>query len=434
MELLSPILSFLWEFAKTWWWLFLPFLLWKPAIYFWFQWRQDIFGSKLRSIMLELKMPSEVLKPIKAMESVFTGFWQMHDPARPREVWFEGHYQGNFSIEIVSSEGQIHFYMRIPQEAQRLVESAIYAQYPETEISVVDDYTKFFPRDIPNKDWEMFGTSIKLEQPDVYPIKTYANFFEESTGEKEEKRIDPLSLLLEGLAKLGQGEHMWIQILLWPRLDSEIHYVERGQEIVDKLARRPEKAKKATLMGELGKVGYVLATGKEKSTVEMKEEIIPPEMKLTPGERKIVEAIEQKVSKSSFLASIRFIYLARRENYFAPTKALPLSFFTQLSTTTFNNFKPIHRTYTKVKTIFTWFLDARRLFLRKRRVYRYYTSRLSPFYPWQGSEETEHGKYILNIEELATIFHFPGKMTGSGVAVPRIEAKRGEAPPELPTE
>lgn len=434
MEFFNPILNFLYEFAKTWWWLFLPFLLYKPAIYLWFQWRQDIFSSEQRWIMLELRIPSEVLKPIKAMENVFSGFWQIHDPARPREKWLEGHYQVNFSIEIVSSEGQIHFYMRIPQGAQKLVESAIYSQYPETEISVVEDYTKFFPRDIPNKDWDMWGTNFKLEKPDVYPIKTYAMFFEESTGEKEEKRIDSLSLLLEGLAKLGQGEHLWMQILLWPRLDSDEKYVERGKEIVDKLVRRPEKAKKATLMGDLGKAGLFLATGKPAEEMVEKEEIIPPEMKLTPGEREIVAAIEQKISKPSFLASIRCIYLARRENYFHPTKALPMSFFTQLSTETLNNFRPIKRTYTKEKTIFTWFLDKRRVFLKKRRVFRYYISRLSPFYPWVGSEQTEHGKYLLNIEELATIFHFPGKMTVPGMAVPRIEAKRGEAPPELPTE
>ncbi|TSC56041.1 MAG: hypothetical protein Greene071421_60 [Parcubacteria group bacterium Greene0714_21] len=383
--------------------------------------------------MLELKVPSEVLKPIKAMESVFSGFWQMHDPARPREIWFEGHYQVNFSIEIVSSEGQVHFYMRIPQEAQRLVESAIYSQYPETEISVVEDYTKFFPRDIPNKDWEMWGTNFKLEKPDVYPIRTYAMFFEESTAEKEEKRIDPLSLLLEGLAKLGQGEHLWIQILLWPKLPTEDKYVERGTEIVNKLVKRPEKAKASGFAPER-KAAYFLATGHMPEEAVAKEEMFPPEARLTPGERDIVAAIEQKISKPAFQASIRCIYLAKQENYFSPTKALPISFFNQMSSTTLNNFRPIKRTYTKEKTIFTWFLDARRLFLRKRRVYRYYTSRLSPFYPWQGSEETEHGKYILNIEELATIFHFPGKMTVPGVAVPRIESKKGEAPSELPTE
>jgi hypothetical protein len=384
--------------------------------------------------MLELKMPSEVEKPIKAMESVFAGLWQYHDPANPREKWIDGQTQVNFSIEIVSSEGQVHFYMRIVQGSRRLIETAIYSQYPAAEITLVEDYTKFFPRDIPNKDWEMWGLSYKLEKPDVYPIKTYAAFFEESTTEKEEKRVDPLSLLLEGLAKLGQGEHMWVQIILWPRLDSENHYVERGQEIIDKLVRRPDKAKKATLMGELVKAGTLLATGKPVEEMAAKEEIIPPEMKLTPGEREIVASIERKISKYVFQASIRFIYLAKRENYFSPTKALPMSFFSQLSTATFNNFKPISPTITKVKTVMTWFLDARRAFLKKRRLYRYYLSRLRPFYPWEGKEKAESGRYILNIEELATIFHFPGKMMVPGMTVPRIESKKGEAPSELPTE
>ena len=391
MELFSSILGFFWEFAKTWWWLFLPFLLWKPALFLWFQWRQDIFSSKQRWIMLELKIPPEVLKPIKGMENVFSGLWQYHDPANAREKWIEGQYQVNFSIEIVSSEGQIHFYIRAVQGARRLVESAIYSQYPEAEITLVEDYTKFFPPDIPNKDWQLWGTNYKLEKADVYPIKTYAAFFEESTTEKEEKRIDPLSLLLEGLAKIGQGEHIWVQIILWPILPTQDLYMERAHAIVDKLVRRPENTKPATLMGELGKVGYILATGKEVAKVETKEEIIPPEMKLTPGEREIVASIEEKISKAAFQASIRCAYIAKRDNFFSPTKALPMSFFTQLSSHTLNNFKPISPTYTKVKTTTTWFLDARRVFLKRRRLYRYYTSRLSPFYPWEGREKGESG-------------------------------------------
>jgi hypothetical protein len=198
--------------------------------------------------------------------------------------------------------------------------------------------------------------------------------------------------------------------------------------------RRPEKAKPATFMGEMQKAGRILATGKPAEEEVVKEEIIPPEMKLTPGEREIVASIEQKISKPAFQASIRCAYIAKRENYFSPTKALPMSFFTQLSSHTFNNFKPISPTYTKVKTMTTWFRDARRLFLKRRRLYRYYLARLSPFYPWEGREKAETGKFLLNIEELATIFHFPGKMTVPGMTVPRIESKKGEAPSELPTE
>ena len=73
-------------------------------------------------------------------------------------------------------------------------------------------------------------------------------------------------------------------------------------------------------------------------------------------------------------------------------------------------------------------LRPRRLFLRKRRMFRNYIKRLPPLFPLKG------GKFILNTEELATMFHFPGRAVAPAPFVPRVEAKRGEAPPGLPTE
>ncbi len=39
---------------------------------------------------------------------------------------------------------------------------------------------------------------------------------------------------------------------------------------------------------------------------------------------------------------------------------------------------------------------------------------------------------FLNIEELATLFHFPSKIVAPTHLVPRVEAKKGEAPSGLP--
>ena len=54
--------------------------------------------------------------------------------------------------------------------------------------------------------------------------------------------------------------------------------------------------------------------------------------------------------------------------------------------------------------------------------------RVSPAFPGKG------GTFVLNTEELATMFHFPGKQYASAPFIKRIEAKTGEAPPGLPTE
>ena len=400
-------------------------------MFFWKWWRVEDFAGKQRYILLEVKMPEDAPRPFKAMEDVFSGIWQMHDPANPRERWLEGKYQLAFALEMVSTEGDIHFYFRIPEGNQKLMESAIYAHYPSAELEVVEDYTKQIPQDIPNKEWELWGTNYVLEHPNPYPIKTYSKFFEPTATDKEEMRVDPMALLVEGLSRIGKGEHIWIQFVLTPILHTnpdESKMVEEGREIVAEIVKRPPPPKQKRLIEDIGAVGKTIATGQAEEKKEERQEIIPPEMRLTPGERDIVSAIEEKISKYAFGAHCRFIYIAKRENYFGPAKALPMSWFTQFGTATFNNFRPLRPTLTKVYTIFTWFTDKRRAFVRKRRLFRNYVNRLSPYFPHPG------GTFVLNTEELATMFHFPGRITTASSAVVRVGSKKGEAPPGLPTD
>lgn len=434
-NILGAVLRFSFDFALAWWWLFLPFLLLRPALYFWIWWRQEIFSSQQRYIYVELKMPQDVQKPIKAMEDVFSGLWQIHYPSNPRNKWLDGRYQLNLCIEIVSMEGVVHFYMRVPESNLKLLEASIYSHYPGAEIQIVDDYTKQIPQDIPNKEWDLWGTSYILEKPSPYPIKTYSKFFEPSPEGEEERRIDPMAHLIEGLSTIGKGEHIWIQFILWPVLHTdpnESTLVQEGNEIVAKLVRRKVPAKPVGALGGIEKdfaaVGTTLVTGTAPIAAQQEQEIFPPEMKLTPGEREIVTAIEEKISKYAFRVSARVMYFAKRENFFSPTRALVMSYFTQFSTATFNNFRPFKKTYTKVYTILTWFLDKRRLFVLKRRIMRHYLMHIPAFFPYS------QGNFYLNIEELATIFHFPGKMVSPSAATPRVETKKGEAPPGLPTE
>ena len=430
-----PFVQFLWEFIKTWWWVFAPFLLWPHAKFFWFFWRTYKFDLTVKRILYEIKIPPDVEKPIKAMESVWVGLWQMHDPPNDRERWLNGEFQLSFSLELVCTEGIVHFYIRFPEKSRRVIETAFYSQFPDAELTEVDDYVKAVPQNVPNKDWRMWGATLKLGKSDVYPIRTYPKFFEAKEDLKEEKRIDPVSALVEGMAKLGEGEHVWLQFLLTPLLPEDGDYLDRGKKEIDKLVHRTSDEggePRITFMEDLRAAGHMTTTGEdsERKMVGGKKEegLMAPELRLTTGERDVVAAIEEKISKQPFKVTLRFIYLARAEKYMSIGKTVPFAYFQQFNTANLNFIKPLQTT--KVYTIKTFFLDKRRAYLRRRRLFRLYSTRDVFYFPRSGPETP----FTMNVEELATMFHFPGRFAYPSGVMPRVETRKGEAPPGLPLE
>ncbi len=431
-----PIFGILWQFLKLWWWLILPFVLIKPFIFFWLWWRTEHWiAENVKMIVLEIKPPKEVLTPIKAMETVFAGLWHIYDGPNPREKWLDGKVQLSMSLEMVSIGGEQHFFIRCNKGSRDLIESNIYSQYPDVEITEVEDYIKNVPQDIPNKDWNMWGCDYELLKEDVYPIKTYDKFFEKTPeSSKEEKRIDPISGLLEGMARFKQGEQLWIQIIITPVVAGiESDYNKRGKAEVDKIIKRPKPKKSKSMVQELAEEGVSIVTTGEIPAgggEEKKAEFFAPEMELTPGEREVVAAIEEKVGKYAFLCNIRFVHLGKKPGYFGGRKTIPMGFFDQFSTVNLNALKPWKRSITKLYTVWTWFLDERRIYMRKRAMFRNYIERNSPLFPRDSKESV----FILNIEELASLFHFPGRMVTAAPLMSRVESRKGEAPKELPVE
>ncbi len=431
LEIAEPLIEFskgyllvAWEIVKKWYWVALPFILWKPALFYWLWWRQELWDNKQKSVLLEIKVPRDNPKPMRAMEAVFSGIWQMHTPPSPIEEWWDGQQLQSYSFEVAAIDGVPHYLIRTPKSAQSMVESHIYSQFPEAEISEIDDYTKKVPQDIPNKEWDMWATDCRMRDPDPYPIKTYTEF-ETERESKEEKRIDPMSSLLEGMSKLRRGEQVWLQIRAKPILDSDIPWKGEGRKIINKLVHRDEPKKNSFLVELIQEIINGPTPPKEKP-----KETLPPEMKLTPGERDIVSAIERKISKLGYEVFVRYIYLAKKEVFFKPNSRIAMSYFTNFVSESLNGIVPNGKTMTKVRRKWqdTFWFPKRRLYLRKRRSFRKYIKRVPYYYPQPG------GTFILNTEELATIFHFPSKTLTPASLLPRIQAKKGEAPPELPIE
>lgn len=455
---LDLVLATFWNFLKSWYWLFLVLILWRPFLKFWFWWRYQNFWIRAQTPkIVEVILPADIVKPISAMELVLENMWKgFWEPAYFWEKWWQGKQDVfDFQFELVSDAGKIHFYIRTFLGYKiDVLKSAIYSQYPEAEFREVEDYSRAIPADAPNKDWDIRAGDFTLEEPDPYPINTYPNFEKEAEViTQEEKRVDPMAILLEAMADLKPGEQIWFQIKPFPIGGKYAkHYEKWGREIKDKIAQRKAEEQKSwfgSIVGVLDRLigsflrgiieisdSIMLGKKTEEKEVPEKEklELVAPELRMTPREREVCAAIERKISKSLFLVStIRFVYLAKREVYNYHRWRRILEFMGSFCIADMNGFKTIPHTYTKITNPPPLNLfDKRRLYVRKRRILRIYQNRYEPKYPFSG--DYKWGYFVLNTEELATVFHFPSRKVAPALGVLRVEAKKAEAPPEVPME
>ena len=105
------------------------------------------------------------------------------------------------SFELVARAGESHFYLRLPKDLRRNMESAIYGQYPEAEIVEVEDYLDSFPKVLPNQEIDISGFEEILRHEDYLPIRTYLAF----EDPVEERRLDSIGTLMEIMAKLASS-------------------------------------------------------------------------------------------------------------------------------------------------------------------------------------------------------------------------------------
>lgn len=217
------------RFMYDWGWIPLPFILFLAWRWLWLYSIQLRYLKNADWITLELKIPHSVESTPKAMEQVFSGLHSMKKNTNLKEKWLDGKHQLYISMEICGINGVIHFFIRTPREYQRTIESQIYSQYKDAEITEVDDYTQNLPEDIPNELYELWGTELVFTKDDAYPIRTY-RFFEDPSSEK--KFIDPLASLMELLGQLREGEQIWVQYLVRPTGDE---WQRQGKYLIDRL-------------------------------------------------------------------------------------------------------------------------------------------------------------------------------------------------------
>lgn len=410
--------------AIAYWWTYLPILLALVLYQVWQNYKFEQFLANITWTLVEVKPPPDVQKSPKIAENLFSALHAVYAGViKGKERFFKGKLQMWFSFEIVGEDGQIKFYIRTPEDLRNVLEAQIFAQYPEAEVTVVQDYVERLPKSLPNDEYDMFGTELIFTKEDAYPIKTYP-FFEEESGKDEFKRTDPLAALMEVLSTLNPGEHIWLQLLARPTGGD---WAKESQAAVDKIIGKKPKETRNFIQSIVDAIDAIVPFSPKKSPSEKKEEGEFNLQKLTPGQKYVLEQVENKIAKLAFKCGYRFLYIAKKEVFNKTRPTGVTGMFKQMYSNNMNTFKPNTTTWTLGRGYLSWlfpsdkgFFADQQIYERKRTLYRKYRDR-----------EFAEKVTILNTEELATMFHLPG-INVKAPLFPRVDAKKSQPPIGLP--
>lgn len=360
----------------------LQWYVWMPivAVLLYFTWRNNQKAENIQSVdpvLLVLEIPRTNDKQELAAEQLFAS---LHGILRDKiELKQSGGVQEHISFEMASIGKMIRFYVWAPRHLRNFVEGQIYAQYPSVQIhEAPEDYTR---RHITHS--VVNTAELTLIDNEVLPIKTFTNF-----------EVDPLAGITATLAKLeDDDEELWIQVIARPIADD---WHQRASRYI-------EQVKKGSLVGLdgggfMGYIGQMLellwkppeSTGSSSATREISER-----------EKTRISEVEKKSIKLGYQVKIRVAYLGHSQPIARQRIQGLVGTFKQYNSTNLNGFR-------MSKTSF------------KREDVAAYAARYF----------TDSG-FILNIEELASVFHLPH----TNVETPNIvwaSTKTAEPPAKLP--
>jgi len=415
----------IWRVFLSLWWLWLPVFLAALFIELWVKYLQLKAIKKIKWLLLEVKISRNIEKTPKAMEQVFSGLHGILTSIKFLDKYWKGKVQEWFSFEIAGIDGSVYFFIRTPENFRNLVEAQIHSQYPDAEILEVLDYAAPLAKKVPSKTYDISGVEFILEKADYYPIRTFLSFEERQA----ERRLDPMASFLEILSKLGSSENIFIQYLIKPT--GEKDWKDKGIEAVNKLVGKKTATKKNwfdsffdNIYEFIMNLLKAIAIYPEWSEAK-KEEVKTASQNLSPGDRLVAEAIENKISKLAFRVCIRFAYIAGKDIFNRANIAAVNGAFKQFNTLDLNAFKGNKKAGTSAdQPRIIPFIKKRREFIRKVAfVDRYVNRKLSK----------NKKDFILNTEELATIYHYP-ILVVEAPTMRRVEAKKAEPPVSLPIE
>jgi hypothetical protein len=300
----------------------------------------------------------------------------------------------SFEISAAKNTG-VNFYAVVPKYLVKFVEGQIYAQYPNAEINIVEDYVN---KPVPGTDPDQYKPyvstgEVELSKGFIFPIKTFHDF-----------EVDPLAAITSALSGVEDGEQVMIQILIrpvanyWQEVANE--YIEAVREGRDPNVAGGFWINVLKFAGNIvvGTLGVFFASSSEEGKTQDK-----PSVRLLPSQEEEIRRIAEKMTKVGFEMGIRVVAKAGTPDRSERLLRDAIASYKQFTTANLNSF--IHSEVNKTGAL----------------MYSEYQKRFL-------SSQAED---IINIEELASLYHLPNV----SVETPNISwsrAKKAEPPMNLP--
>ncbi len=297
--------------------------------------------------------------------------------------WLTGR-NDQFSFEIVASHNRISFYVAAPKDSARYLEQQIHAHYPQAVIEELEDYNSFSLKGA------IAAGYLRTTKSFVFPIKTY-----------QKMEVDPLNSLINILSKLDKDESLAIQYTVRSARGSW-HGISRrvAQSIIKKQSVKNGLTAASSFGRFVNFFNELLPTSKPKDPAH------PTDIKkLSAVEEEMLKAIEEKNLKAGLDVNVRVVACAN-------TKEKANVYLDNVSSAfmEYNNFS--------YGNVFSRVYKSDPDKIIKDFIYRYFREQTS---------------FLMNSEELASIFHFPLSSTET----PNIfwlTSRIAPAPAEIPTE
>lgn len=158
---------------------------------------EDRKDKSLDGVLYRVRIARSNELEVAVGEQMFANFFGVKKKLKFPESLYRENY--SISLEIVSLENGIDFYVYAPRSYSKLIEDQILGTYQMAEMEIVGEYNLF------KQDKKVYAAELVLSEKPYFPLKTYDKY-----------KSDPISSILSSFTKVSNGDAVAVQIVISP--------------------------------------------------------------------------------------------------------------------------------------------------------------------------------------------------------------------------